>query len=115
MQPNAGNRPPVGPLWTILGVLSVAMFVALWRASTAGDLDAPLPALQSRIDPNTAPWWELMALPDIGESTARKIVEYREARADRAPVFRTAADLEPVPDIGPKTIARIASHLRFDE
>ena len=67
------------------------------------------------IDPNTAPWWELTALPDIGEGTARKIVEYREAHADRSPVFRRPDDLEPVPGIGPKTIERISPHLRFND
>ena len=74
---------------------------------------AAVPPTVNAIDPNTAPWWELTALPDIGEGTARKIVEYREAHADRLPVFRRAGDLEPVPGIGPKTIRRIEPYLRF--
>ena len=69
----------------------------------------------STVNPNLAPWWELTALPGIGEATARKIIEYREAHADRSPVFRRPEDLEPVPGIGPKTIRRISSHLRFND
>ena len=72
------------------------------------------PAIAS-VDPNTAPRWKLTALPDIGEGTARKIVEYREVHADRSPVFRRPDDLQSVPGIGPKTIQRISPYLRFNE
>ena len=85
------------------------------RSLFAAKPSEPLPPAVNAIDPNTAPWWELTALPDIGEGTARKIVEYREAHADRSPVFRRPDDLEPVPGIGPKTIRRISPYLRFNE
>lgn len=76
------------------------------------------------VNPNTAPWWELTALPGVGESSARRIVAHRESGAcrkvagresfDDSPCFQIPADLEPVHDIGPRTIQRIAPHLRFD-
>jgi len=71
------------------------------------------------VDPNSAPWWELASLPDVGEATARAIVEHRarlgaerERPADE-PVFDSAADLDKVRGIGPKTVTRIMPHLRF--
>lgn len=71
--------------------------------------------VRSGVDPDAAPWWELAALPRIGESTARAIVEHRETvRVDGARVFREPADLERVKGIGPKTVQRTAKHLRFE-
>ena len=99
----------------LFGLLTVLILLSEWRSASAvrGSLDSA--SVRRGVDPNTAPWWELTALPEIGESTARQVIAYREAHADRAPIFRQPPDLEPVPDIGPKTIQRIAPHLRFEE
>lgn len=69
-----------------------------------------------RVDPNTAPWWELTILPGVGESTARAIVEHRRQAqiAGQSRPFKVAADLEHVHGIGPKTIERLEPLLRFD-
>ncbi len=73
----------------------------------------------ARIDPNTAPWWELTALPRIGPGTAHKIVRYRESTRDalgigrETPVFTNAADLLRIRGIGPRTLQQIAPHLTF--
>lgn len=64
------------------------------------------------VDPNTAEWADLALLPDIGEQTARAIIEYRSVVARCA--FRRPQDLLPVKGIGPKTVEAIAPHLRFD-
>ena len=67
-----------------------------------------------------APWWELTVLPEIGPSLARRIVEFRETlRAKNgAPaqsvVFHSAKDLDAVEGIGPKSIALLTPHLRFE-
>ncbi len=80
----------------------------------------PQAAVRSTIDPNRAPWCEFTVLPRIGESLARRITEYRReasGRTDgdaRRPVFQSAADLDEVRGIGPKTVLRIAPFLRFD-
>jgi len=78
-------------------------------------------SVRSKIDPDVAPWWELTALPRIGEVTAKRIVEYREATrmsrgeaAVKGPVFPSASDLQNVHGIGPKTAGRIAEFLDFD-
>ena len=102
--------------------------VILWAVAGVAGLRAGEPRASSvyvapprdTIDPNTASWWELTVLPRIGESTARRIVEYREARppADTeaaSGAFQRAADLERVRGIGPKTVQRIAPYLRFPD
>ena len=76
--------------------------------------------VRSTIDPNRAPWWEFTVLPRIGESLARRITEYRTEASNRTdgdarrPVFDSAASLDEVRGIGPKTVLRIAPYLRFD-
>jgi competence protein ComEA len=73
--------------------------------------------IDPRINPNTAPWHELTALPRIGEVTAKRIVAFREEHRsgeDARPVFRCPEDLANVHGIGPKTVERLRPHLRFD-
>ncbi len=52
---------------------------------------------------NTADAKELDELPEVGPSTAEKIVEYRRQNGK----FKTVEELEEVPGIGPKTIEKI--------
>jgi len=77
--------------------------------------------LQSAVNPNTAPWWELAVLPQVGEVTARRIVAHRVAagsapgpKAKRERVFAAPADLERVHGVGPKTVRRAAPYLAFE-
>lgn len=69
------------------------------------------------IDPNTAHWFELSQLPGIGESLARRIIEFRTRGESNptisSPVFRSAADLDPVSGMGEKTIRRLQPFLRL--
>lgn len=57
-----------------------------------------------RIDPNTADEGELDRLPKVGPGQARKIVEWRQRHGP----FRTLADLDAVPGIGPAALAAVA-------
>ncbi len=52
---------------------------------------------------NTADAKELDELPDVGPSTAEKIVEHRRHRGR----FKSVNELEEVPGIGPKTLEKI--------
>jgi hypothetical protein len=73
--------------------------------------------IKSGIDPNVAEWWELTALPRVGEVTAKRIVAYREQHRGQSPdgcVFRAADDLARVHGIGPKTVERLRPFLRFE-
>lgn len=113
---SATGFDPVVTALLVLGLMHTPL-VAITALRDAG-ATAPTksaPAALASVDPNTAPWWELMVLPDIGEITARKIVEYRHGGARRKPMFHQPADLESVPGIGPKTVQRISPFLRFGD
>ncbi|MGQ9650524.1 MAG: ComEA family DNA-binding protein [Phycisphaerae bacterium] len=73
--------------------------------------------VESKIDPNAAAWAELASLPGIGEVLAKRIVEYRQGKAGgpNKVVFRQPEDLEAVRGIGPKTVAKLAKHLKFPQ
>jgi len=117
-------------IWTRRGLfapLLVLLPVLIVQAVTARE-NRPQPRrdatglraeeIRGTIDPNNAPWWELTALPQVGEVTAKRIVAYREAYVADWPsqlVFASAKDLEQVHGIGPKTVARFAPYLSFAE
>jgi len=101
-------------------LVGLLLMAGMWGWHTIGRQSgskADDPArVQMGINPNSAAWYELAQLPGLGESAGRAIVAYREERrrTTTRPVFTNAADLEPVPGVGPRTIERIAAHLRFD-
>jgi competence protein ComEA len=69
--------------------------------SAAGNGDAP-----QKIDLNRAEAWLLEALPGIGASTSRSIVDYRRQYGP----FRNLNDLLKVKDIGPATLEKIKGY-----
>jgi hypothetical protein len=105
---------------TPAGLRMAALFALMWLAaglagwSSLGWDDLHPPDFRPGLDPNTAKWWQLSCLPEIGDGLAKDIVAHREKAGDAQP-FRRAADLEDVPGIGPKTVQRIAKYLRFHE
>jgi len=60
-----------------------------------------------RIDPNTAGVDELDRLPKVGPALAARIVEWRQAHGR----FRTLADLDSVPGVGPALLRDAGPHL----
>lgn len=69
---------------------------------------APPRTARFEVDINTADWPELMQLPNIGESLARRIVQSRE----EAGPYREHRDLLRVRGIGPKTLEALRPYLR---
>lgn len=71
------------------------------------------------VNPNTATAVELTVLPGIGRVKAERIVGYRLSHRDAddpaARVFRRPEDLQGVPGIGAKTVARLRPLLRFEQ
>jgi competence protein ComEA len=65
--------------------------------------DPLTPSASNKVNINTATAGELEALPEIGPSTAAKIVEYRTAHGP----FRTIEDITAVKGIGPATFDTI--------
>ncbi len=63
---------------------------------------------QFEVDINTADWPELLQLPAIGETLARRIVE---SRHEKGP-FADHKDLRRVRGIGPKTLDTIRPYLK---
>lgn len=106
----------------VLRIVRVAVLVAIWLVATAAwshDSNAER-LVPAGLDPNSAPWWELTMLPDIGPELARRITHYRDAKAAQGDtnggrVFRTARDLDAVPGIGPKRIEGISEFLAWPE
>ena len=72
--------------------------------------------LADRIDPNTADWQTLAALPTIGEKRAKEIVAYRDEFAARHPgrqAFERVEDLQRVKGIGPAMTSSLRPYLTF--
>lgn len=103
----------------IQAVLALSVLLLHMGRMIAGEATPALRRnqLQLGLDPNRATWTQWCVLPEIGPSRAREIVHYREAR--RSPngagriVFRDLNDLEAVPGLGRKTVARVAPWLDF--
>jgi len=88
-------------------VLALAAGVLLAVGAAGGSAVAPHKAdedgLRLRLDPNRANMYELMHLPEVGESTARRIIRGRP--------YATVQQLRRVKYIGPKKLARIRPHV----
>jgi competence protein ComEA len=80
-------------------------------------LNAPRYAeLADKLDPNTADWRELAALPSLGEGRAREIVAWRERFLLENPgqvPFARPEDLLRVRGIGPAIVTTVRPYLAF--
>src|SRR4051812_1149008 len=102
---------PVGVrgLLTVLGMLAALGLRMADRGVGPGSRVACRPAPVLVLDPNTAPPAVLGALPHVGPSLVKKLVEQRELRP-----FASIADMRRrVRGLGPVTMARLAPHLRI--
>jgi DNA uptake protein ComE-like DNA-binding protein len=77
---------------------------------------ARAPELQSRLDPNSADWHALAAIPTLGEKRAKAIVAYRESvlasNAHRT-AYQSPGDLLHVRGIGAATLENLRPYLSF--
>ncbi len=93
----------------------LALLCMAWWWAARGGLRAELVNIDAAgplryafvVDANTAGWAELAQLPKVGPVLAKRIVDSRE----RLGPFRSAADLQRVPGIGPRTLAGIERYL----
>jgi len=94
-------------------VAGVAWRAALyWRAGREPLEVVPAPAPTYRVNVNTADWVTLALVPGIGEKTARKIIEVREARPGKR--FHSLDELREVHGIGEKVLAKLRAYLSVD-
>lgn len=119
------GRPEVQWLAYGLIVLGSTVTLVIGRAGTEPiDLIAADRAVTSlarhRVNPNTADWQDLAALPGLGSTLSKRIVAYREAKRDRlsdskAVIFQSPSDLQAVKGIGPKRADALTSLLQFSD
>ena len=72
--------------------------------------------LADRVDPNTADWQTLAALPTLGEKRARAITDYRAERLRARPgetVYKAPRDLMAVRGIGAAMVVTLRPYLVF--
>jgi len=108
-------------LLLLLTVLLVFLAVRYaFNPSYVSDPQADRPArfdeIVDKIDPNTADWATLAALPGIGEKRAKDIVAFREESqryAPGMPVFARPYDLLKVKGIGLAMLEGMSPYLTF--
>src|SRR5665213_1782315 len=108
----------------LLGLLGVMTIVLAGRyACNQAFIDDPQPdigaratELADRLDPNSAAWQELAAIPGFGEKKAKALVALREGwrvKHPNDPPFRGPSDLRLVKGIGPATVSNMLPYLLF--
>jgi hypothetical protein len=103
-----------GLIWLALGFRWACNRVYLPEGN---DVVAPRAGdLPGRVDPNTADWQTLAAVPSMGEKRAQAIVAYRDRAiaAGRGPIiFRSPTDLQRIKGIAAATAANLQPYLLF--
>ncbi len=110
-----------GVLIALLGCLLVYLVVRLllnplYVSNPQPERPSRYEELADKIDPNTAGWPMLAALPGLGEKRAKTIIEYRDAFSKEHPgqrAFSEPEDLLLVRGIGPSMLATLRPYLVF--
>lgn len=96
-------------------ILAVAAMM-LWELPGQTPQSADLPvddrkaaAAEEKIDPNTASLASLRRLPELGQTKAQAVIDYRSAHGPSA--FRRAADMDNVRGIGPALTEKLRPFL----
>ncbi len=98
--------------------LSLIVQIVLYRKfvprnPSRGDRAAEL---ASRLDPNTADWQALAAIPNLGEKRAHDIVAFRDRIQKEKPgtiVFKSVYDLRAIRGLGPATVEKLRDYMIF--
>jgi competence protein ComEA len=123
MPPADPTQPQWPRLWlrradqaAVAGIVVIALTAMIGHWANLGgrqgqmiDVDRVEPGtIEYTVDLNEADWPEFTVLPGVGETLARRIVEYR---GEHGP-FRDFRDLRKVKGIGPRTLERVSPYLR---
>lgn len=65
--------------------------------------------IKVKLDINSAPWYELVLLPKLGEAKAKAIVSYREKYGN----FKTLEELSNIKGIGTSLIEAVRDHIKI--
>ena len=101
----------LGGLAAVLALVLLARWWA-WRAPGPPTTTTAIAGASSGIvlDVNTAAWWELDALPGVGETLARRIVEDRKRNGP----FASLDDLSRIRGISTATVSRWRPYLTIE-
>ena len=123
---------PPSARWTVAVLLFVALVLIGWHAwlrlpeatRPSQFVNGDAPQIRSvrgaapeeaaklfRVDLNKADHAQLLQIPGVAESLARKIEAYRDANGG----FRDVAELANVSGVGPTILARLKGHVTVDE
>ncbi len=93
----------------ILTLVLVGLWIGagqLWRRS---EPHLPIGQADYTVDINQASESDLLNLPEVGPSLAKKILVYRDQHGD----FHSLSDLGEVPGVGPQTLKQLGPFLSF--
>jgi hypothetical protein len=96
----------------VLGMLIIFLSVMTWGGKTV-DLSAvefPKNDYCFAVNPNTAEWYELTALPGVGDKTAKSIVSQRENGRMTSP-----RDLTRIRGLGEKRVGTFVGYIVFED
>jgi competence ComEA-like helix-hairpin-helix protein len=104
--------PTAGELrWLAAGTIVIAAVAGWrwwqWHAPAPAPHTTTTPARGLQLDVNTAAWYELDALPGLGETLARRIVDHRAANGR----FASLEALARVPGISPAKVKALTPFL----
>ena len=115
------TAPQRRALVALISVFLIVLFIRL--AQNRAYVPDPQPPqgwraaeLASRVDPNTADWQTLAAIPELGEKRAKELVSYRDhiRSRDRTDiVFAEPRDLLRVRGIGQSMVENLRPYLIF--
>lgn len=91
-------------------LLAMAIYFGLVAKQANGLVEietAPRLKFDFKVDVNRAKWFELFAIPGVGETLAKRIVEYRNQNGE----FSSIDELEAVRGLGPTSVQKMAPYL----
>lgn len=99
----------LGTTLFISAIIKVGMDYHWWLPKTEIVSSLQPEEIKIKFDINTAPWYELVLLPKLGEAKAKAIVAYREKHGN----FKTLDELDKVKGIGHSITEAIRDHLKI--
>lgn len=96
--------------WMLLAGGIAIWFGIQWSWQALQPLPQPLASPAYRVNLNQAVESDLLNLPEVGPSLAKNLIRHRE----QVGPFRSLADVEKVPGIGPRTLALLAPYLTYE-
>ena len=90
-------------------IIKVGMDYHWWLPETEIISNLKPEDIKVKLDINTAPWYELVLLPKLGEVKAKAIVAYREKHGN----FKTLDELSNVNGIGTSIIEAVRDHIKI--